>query len=193
MQQPINELLIEASNRLNIELPLLKAVCKVESNGKGFIQNVPTVLFERHVFYKKLKAKGIDADALSEKHPSLVNQESGAYVGGVAENYRLKMAKQIDEEAAIESTSFGLFQIMGFHYKTLGFASQQEFESKMSESETEQTKAFICFIEKNKNMIKALQEYDYATFAKLYNGAGYKKNQYDKKIQEAYELYSQTA
>ena len=35
----------------------------------------------------------------------------------------------------------------------------------------------------------ALQKQDWATFAKLYNGPAYKKNNYDSKLANAYARY----
>jgi len=175
---------------LGIDYPLLLAITKVEANSNGFIApNKPLVLFERHVFYKQLKKQGFDIDKLANQYPLLINKTPGGYLGGLRENYRLEMAKQINENCAIESTSFGLFQIMGFHWKTLSYESVQDFEQQMGESELKQTEAFIRFISlsANSKMITALKTHDYATFARLYNGPNYKKNHYDEKIKEVYE------
>lgn len=122
----------------------------------------------------------------------MINKTPGGYLGGQRENYRLEMAKQISESCAIESASFGLFQIMGFHWQALGYQSAKEFEQQMSESELKQTEAFIRFISlrSNRKMILALKEHDYAAFSRLYNGPNYKKNHYDEKIKEAYEKIS---
>lgn len=180
---------------LSIDYPLLLAITKAEAGSKGFIApNKPIVLFERHIFYKQLKKQGLNVDELSNQYPQLINKTSGGYLGGLRENYRLNMAKQINESCAIESTSFGLFQIMGFHWRTLGYVSPQDFEKQMSENELKQTNAFIRFIslKTNSKMIVALQEHDYATFARLYNGSNYKKNRYDEKIKETYESIKAT-
>jgi hypothetical protein len=178
---------------LGIDYPLLLAITKVEANSKGFIApHKPIILFERHIFYKRLIKQGLNAEKLANQYPLLINKTSGGYLGGQRENYRLEMAKQINESSAIESASFGLFQIMGFHWQTLGYQSAKEFEQQMSESELKQTEAFIRFIslKSNHKMILALKEHDYATFARLYNGPNYKKNRYDEKIKEAYETIS---
>lgn len=180
----------DQAKNLAIDYFVLLAVTKVEANSKGFIADgKPTVLFERHIFYKRLKKQGLDADRLSTQYPTLINKVAGGYLGGQRENYRLQMAKQINESCAIESASFGLFQIMGFHWQSLGYLSPQQFELSMSESELNQTEAFIRFISLpgNNKMITALQQYDFATFARLYNGPAYKKNRYDEKIKAEYD------
>lgn len=180
----------ERALTLNVDYPLLLAITQVEANSKGFVApNKPVVLFERHIFYKQLKKHGFNVDELTNKYPLLINKTSGGYLGGQRENYRLDMAKQINESCAIESTSFGLFQIMGFHWQILGYSSAQNFEKQMSENELKQTEAFIRFIslKANSKMITALKAHDYATFARCYNGSNYKKNRYDEKIKEVYE------
>ncbi|GAA5113387.1 N-acetylmuramidase family protein [Orbus sasakiae] len=191
----ITKYLKESALLLGVDYSLLLTITKVEAGSKGFIApNKPIVLFERHVFYKQLKKQGFNVDELSNQYPLLINKTPGGYQGGLRENYRLEMAKQINEGCAIESTSFGLFQIMGFHWQTLGYQSAQDFENQMSENELKQTEAFIRFIslKTNSKMIVALQEHDYATFARLYNGSNYKKNRYDEKIKETYESIKAT-
>jgi hypothetical protein len=185
----ITKYLKESALLLGVDYSLLLAITKVEAGSKGFIApNKPIVLFERHVFYKQLKKQGFNVDELSNQYPLLINKTPGGYLGGLRENYRLEMAKQINENCAIESTSFGLFQIMGFHWQTLGYQSAQDFENQVSENELKQTEAFIRFIslKTNSKMIVALQEHDYETFARLYNGPNYKKNRYDEKIKAEY-------
>lgn len=174
----------------DIDHILLLAITQVEARSKGFVApNKPIVLFERHVFYKRLEKRGFNIDKLANQYPLLVNKNPGGYLVGPCENYRLKMAKQINENCAIESASFGLFQTMGFHWQVLGYQSALDFEKQMSESELKQTEAFIRFIslKSNSKMIVALKEHDYAAFARLYNGQNYKKNHYDYKIKAAYE------
>lgn len=191
----ITKYLKESALLLGVDYSLLLAITKVEAGSKGFIApNKPIVLFERHVFYKQLKKQGFNVDELSNQYPLLINKTPGGYLGGLRENYRLEMAKQINENCAIESTSFGLFQIMGFHWQILGYQSAQDFENQISENELKQTEAFIRFIslKTNSKMIVALQEHDYATFARLYNGPNYKKNRYDEKIKETYESIKAT-
>lgn len=175
---------------LGIDIWLLLAIAKIESNSKGFIaKNKPVVLFERHIFYRQLKKQGFDVDFLTKQYPLLINPTSGGYQGRARENYRLAMAKQIHEACAIESASFGLFQIMGSHWKALGYPSAQDFEQQMSESELKQTDAFIRFIslKGNQRIIHALKNKDFRLFARLYNGPNYAKNNYDQKIEALYE------
>lgn len=186
------ELLQNIANKLGIELAIMQAITKVESRSAGFQKGLPVILFERHIFYRQLQKQGFNVEQLAKKHPDLVNASAGGYLGGISENYRLAQAKKIDIDSAIESTSWGLFQIMGFYWQLLGYPSAQHFEQHMIESEAQQLDAFYRFISHQSNckLLKAMKDKDFSTFAKLYNGPAYKKNNYDIKLKEAYENYA---
>jgi hypothetical protein len=193
--------LVTAADRLGVPLASIYAVNEVESKGKGFLDNgKPVILFERHIMYRQLaKARhpGDDpaelkrhADQLATANPALVNPKSGGYSGGTAEHQRLAMARLIDDTAALESASWGAFQIMGFHWQRLGYASVQNFVAAMSAGESQQFDAFTRFIETDPALHKALKARKWAEFAKLYNGPDYLRNLYDTKLQRAYERHA---
>jgi peptidoglycan hydrolase-like protein with peptidoglycan-binding domain len=195
--------LVNAAERLDVPLASLYAVNEVESNGKGFLDNgKPVILFERHIMHRQLavpRHEGDDqtelkrqADQLAILNPALVNPKYGGYAGGTAEHQRLSSARLIDDTAALESTSWGAFQIMGFHWKRLGYSSVQDFVAAMSAGESQQFDAFVRFIETDPVLHKALKGRKWAEFAKLYNGPAYQRNLYqrnlyDIKLQRAYE------
>lgn len=189
--------LIRAADRLGIELATIKAVNEVESRGTGFVApGKPAILFERHIMHRQLlRAEGQDTAArvatLAAQHPDLINPRPGGYAGGLAEYPRLARAKMIDEEFAIEATSWGLFQIMGFHWLALGYATAQQFEQAMQASEANQLDAFIRFIEADPALHKAIKNRKWATVARLYNGPAYARNMYDVKLARAYARYAE--
>jgi len=179
-----------AAAMLDIPVSYVCAVNEVESRGHGFFQDFkPVILFERHVMYQRLIANGLDADALSKKFPGVVNKARGGYIGGVAEHTRLAAAKGVDFISAIESASWGLFQIMGYHWQELGYGSAQEFVTAMQTSEAEQLEAFVRLIKADAELHKALKSRKWADFAKRYNGPAYKENLYDVKLARAFERY----
>jgi hypothetical protein len=193
--------LMTAADRLGVPLASIYAVNEVESKGKGFLDNgKPVILFERHIMYRQLaktRHPGDDAaelkrhaDQLAVANPALVNPKSGGYSGGTAEHQRLAMARLIDDTAALESASWGAFQIMGFQWQRLGYASVQDFVAAMSAGESQQFDAFTRFIETDPALHKALKARKWAEFAKLYNGPDYLRNLYDTKLQRAYERHA---
>lgn len=182
-----------AATTLGVPLAAVQAVNEVESKGTGFGGNGrPVVLFERHVFHARLAAtRGqAEADSLALEQPSLINAKPGGYAGGVAEWQRLTSAQQIEETCALEAASWGLFQIMGYHWQALGYESVQDFVTRMHASEAEQLEAFVRFIQANPALLKALKAQKWADFARGYNGPGYARNLYDVKLERAFARYA---
>lgn len=187
-----------AADRLELPLISIKTVNAVESNGCGYLPDGrPVILFERHVFYQRLKAKGADVETLAARYPNLCNPKRGGYTGGAGEWARLRNARLIIGDAfadiAYEACSWGLFQIMGYHWENLGYGSAAQFVDKMSESEGAQLDAFVSFIASDATLHKALKARKWAEFAKLYNGQAYKENLYDAKLAQAYERFERLA
>lgn len=192
--------LVNAAQRLDVPLAAVYAVNEVESKGMGFLDiGKPVILFERHIMYRQLsKVRHVSdnpadlkrhADQLAAAHPTIVNPKAGGYVGGSAEHQRLGSARVLNDVAALESASWGAFQIMGFHWKRVGYSSVQDFVAAMSANETQQFDAFVRFIETDPALYKALKARKWAEFAKLYNGPDYQRNLYDIKLQRAYERH----
>ncbi|SFB30761.1 N-acetylmuramidase domain-containing protein [Azotobacter beijerinckii] len=191
----------QAAERLGLPLASVLAVNRVESKGEGFLPNgKPAILFERHVMRERLlehryvlpglASPEATVESLETRYPGLVNTRPGGYAGGVAEHQRLASARQIHDTAALESASWGLFQIMGYHWQRLGYARVQEFAHAMAESEARQLEAFVRFVEADPALHKALQGRRWAEFAKRYNGPAYGKNLYDVKLARAYAQFA---
>lgn len=181
-----------AANQLGTELACVKAVTTVEAKEFGFLNNgFPVTLFERHKFYSALiKNKGVSfADTASAKFPDICNKDTGGYVGGSGEIVRLQRAIAIDNTSAVASASYGLFQIMGFNYAAAGYISAEAYYAAMKISESNQLMAFVNFVKANPRIHQALKAKDWATFALLYNGPGYKVNNYDVKMNNAYASF----
>lgn len=175
---------------LGVELAVIKAVNEVESSGQGFSGDKPKILFEGHIFWRQLKKHGLNPNEHKEGNENILYSSwtRQHYFGGVREHERLQNAIKIHENAALETASWGLFQIMGFHWESLGYKSVKDFVRLMNKSEGEHLKAFGRFILVN-NLTKYLKSKDWAGFARRYNGPGYKSNKYDEKLARAYEKY----
>lgn len=180
-----------AAAALEVDIGCILAVNEVESVGHGFLPDGrPKILFERHVMYRQLKGDDYDAAGLAAQYPNLVNQARGGYAGGSAEHARFRTACGIDQVCAIESASWGLFQIMGYHWQALGYASAEEFMNAMQRSEADQLDAFVRFVKVDPVLHKALKSRKWAEFAKLYNGPAYKENSYDAKLAAAFTRHA---
>lgn len=182
--------LVRAAEALGVPLATVRAVNEVESRGTGFLEDGrPVILFERHIMYRQLRQTGRDADALARQYPNLVNPARGGYGGGASEHARLARAMELEPACALASASWGLFQIMGFHWELLGYASVLVFADAMRLSEAAQLDAFVRFILADPALHKALKARKWPTFASLYNGPAYRDNLYDVKLARAFARY----
>jgi hypothetical protein len=182
---PLTDQGIQAcADKLSVHPAELWAVLQIETRGCGyFADRRPAILFERHVFSRRTQGR-FDAQA-----PDLSNPKAGGYASGPAEYARLERAMALDEQAAMESASWGLGQVMGYHAADLGYGSVEQFVSRMMASEDEQLAAMATFIQHH-GLDQALRTHDWAAFARGYNGSGYAKNEYDKKLAAAFQRLS---
>jgi len=182
----------QVAKTLGCEVAAIKAVEKVESSGTGFRKDGrPKILFEGHIFWKQLLAAGKDPAKLRKGNEDILYPVWDAAI--VREAYkldqyaRLDKARAIDEAAALKSASWGAFQIMGFNHKSCGFSTVQQFV-KAQQDEFEQLNAFCNYLQSTHLNVN-LQHRDWKGFARGYNGPEYYKNQYDSKLQKAYEAF----
>jgi peptidoglycan hydrolase-like protein with peptidoglycan-binding domain len=175
-----------AASLLSVEIATIKAVSAVESKGSGFLVNgKPKILFEGHWFSKFTQGK------YDKSHPTLSYPKwtKAYYVGGAAEYGRYNTAKTLDATAAMKSTSWGRFQIMGFNYDKAGYVSVEAFVADMHKAESYQLASFVKML-KATGMDAQLRAKDWATFAKNYNGPKYAENKYDVRLRQAYNAFS---
>jgi N-acetylmuramidase len=171
-----------AAKQLGVEVELIKAVAGVEA-PRGPFDNVgrPTILYERQYFHRLTHGK------YDKTHPRISAPTGGGYGKYRAQYAKLQEAYLIDTSAALQSVSWGKFQIMGQNYKQAGFKHVEEMVESMMMSEQNQLDAFVTFVNGDKAMRNALQNKAWAEFARRYNGTDYQKNHYDTKLKAAYE------
>lgn len=187
---------VSAASSLDVSVAAIRAIAEVEAVGTGFMDSGhPDVLFERHVMYKQLREKfGLArANALAKEHPDIVNPVSGGYGKESAQPKRLERAAEIDRECALNSASWGLFQIMGYHWRALGYATQQTFINAMYKDEGAHLFAFCRFIKINPALHMALKQRDWVRVARLYNGPNHAKNNYAPRMAAAYNRIAKEA
>ena len=176
----------DAAGILLCEVACIHAVADVESSGAGFFNDgSPKILFEAHSFHNLTKG------VYDKEYPNISSPvwNKALYKGGIKEYDRLNLAKSLDETAALQSASWGKFQIMGSNFKSCGYPNVQQFVTDMYIDESKHLKAFIGFITAN-NLVRFLKSKDWTSFAKGYNGPGYAQNQYDIKLKNAYNKYA---
>lgn len=181
--------IINVANTNSIEPALIKAISVVESNGSGFLPSGRCkILFEGHIFWKQLVINGINPNTYAFQNKDILYElwDRKKYIGGEGEYARLDKAKKIYNDCAIKSTSYGMFQIMGFNHKLCGYVDVKEFEISMQQSEVNHLRAVIKFLEKT-NILPLLKAKNWIEFSKKYNGIKYYENKYDVKLATAYQ------
>jgi len=182
--------LMVAASTLKVPVAVIRAIHEVESRNAGFLADGrPAILFERHVFFRRLRSHGIDPDPHAQRFPGLVSTTPGGYRGNAGEHVRLVAAERIHLAAARESASWGAFQIMGYHWRSLSYDSLSDFIDRMYRHESDHLESFIRFIQADRRLHTALIKQDWATFARGYNGPGYANNLYDAKLAQAHTRY----
>src|SRR5581483_11419841 len=117
-----------AANALGCEVACIRAVTEVESGGSGFFASGrPKILFEAHIFSQQTGRR------YDTSNPDISSRtwNRALYKGGEREYDRLQKAIGLSAHAALQSASWGRFQIMGFHYRRCGFPSVEAFVAGM--------------------------------------------------------------
>jgi hypothetical protein len=173
-----------AATTLECEPAAIWAVCDIESAGGGFLPDKrPKILFEAQVFGQLTRHRW---DAT---HPNISSPTWNRALYGAAGGHqydRLAEAMSLDHDAALESASWGMFQVLGLNFARCGFASVADHVAAMCESESAQLAAFCAFCQKG-GLDRYLRAHDWLRFALGYNGAGEAANGYDAKLAAAYQ------
>jgi hypothetical protein len=177
--------IIAEAQILGCEPAAIWAVCDVESNGSGFLPDGrPKILFEAKSFHT------LTGGRYDRSYPNISSPtwNRSLYGPSGAHQYdRLASAIELDRTAALESASWGRFQIMGSNYKICGYSDVETFVQDMVASEANHLKAFTAFCRSNK-IVNDLITHDWAHFALRYNGPG-QVPYYAQRIDEAYQRH----
>jgi hypothetical protein len=166
--------------RLSCSPAQIRAVAAVESSGAAFDQRGrPKILFERHKFHAATGGKWS------------VKPFSNRVRGGYGEDSwgKLLDACACDPDAAFGSCSWGKFQVMGYHWAALKFASPFELAVSTVADEAGSYELLARYVEANK-LTRALAKISTnletcRAFAEGYNGSDYAAGGYHRKLAEA--------
>lgn len=189
------EAIAEIAKKLSVPTASLLAVAEVESGGRVLAKvgekYEPIIRFEGHYFDRFLRgAPRIEARkaGLASPVPGRVrNPRSQA-----ARWKKLDKAIAINRIAALSSCSWGLGQVMGSHWKWLGYGSVDALVEEARSGVSGQVRLMARYIEKA-GLCDALRKQNWRKFARTYNGPGYAKNRYDVKMAQAFTRYRRPA
>ncbi len=179
-------LLEPLATSIGIEPAVAVAVVAVESGGRGFGADGRMIIrFENHVFWSLWGRNNPNAfNALFAFNPGLTWQGhkfrananapwQDVHTGTQSSEWdAFHVAAALDANAAKRSISMGLPQIMGFNHKRIGYDTVEAMFDAFSADERWQLLGMFAFIVANPTLPAALQQGDFATFAKGYNGPG---------------------
>lgn len=181
-----NDQILQIAKESGYEYAAIKAVLEIESGGTGFASDTGKIIIQFEPSWFKKKAPYAPSGTWSVNKIDRQSKEWEAFNDAFAKN----------QNAAMESTSIGLPQIMGFHYKRLGFKTVGEMWNNFKESEYNQVKGLVKFIDTDPHLRRALILKDWHLFATNYNGSGYKalakkigREPYDISLKKAYAKY----
>jgi hypothetical protein len=193
--------IIRVAAKFGLEATALMAFVETESGGVAFAEvngrQEPLIRWEGHYFYR-LIGSGLekkDREALQKKAVAagLADPKAGVVKNPEAQQDRwdklLRPAMRLDSDAAIESTSYGVGQVMGANWEMLGFKSVKEFYDIARSGIEGQIELMARFII-NSGLKAALQRHDWAAVAAGYNGPNYRQNRYDVKMAQAYDRHA---
>ena len=163
------------SIEFNIPISSIKAIALVESAGSGFdpVTGKIKIQFEPS-WFKRF------TNIIINNKVDIQKKEWEAF----------NLAYSKNPNKAMESTSWGLMQVMGFHWKRLGFNSVGEMVDFAKKSERNQVWLGLKFLQTDKFIYHAILVKDWKSVAFRYNGANYRVNNYDKKLERAEIKYS---
>ena len=174
------------AERLGCSVRQLATVAAVESAGGGWDNaGLLKCLWERHWLWRRVK---IAVPILSDPKPGGYTVDADG--DGINDSWE-KLADasmRFGFGIAAECASFGKFQVMGGHWKALGYPSVVEFVWGLTRSEKAHYEVLARYIEVN-NLKAALRSIsanpaDCLTFARGYNGKG--QQGYDKRLAAEY-------
>ena len=177
------------ANRIGVDPGVAVAVVAIESGGRGFGSDGRMIIrFEAHIFWSQWGQNNADVFNAHFRFSPTVTFQGHEYrtdpgqpwiafhdqlQGGEWNAFTL--ARSLNDHAAKLSISMGLPQIMGFNFSTIGFDTVEDMFNSFSVDERIQLAGLFSFIRANPGRVTALQQNDFVTFAKLYNGLGQEK------------------
>lgn len=203
----INQIKREAV-KFNFEWEVCASFVEVESAGSGFDSKTGKIKiqFEPSHFKKRAQAEFKYYSELLKKKD--LTQLENTFISDwkLVLNNKIDIqsrewpafnaAFKINPDAAMESTSIGLGQIMGFHYKRLGYKTVGEMWDDAKKGEDRQIWQMLKFLATDTRLSKAIKEKNWHLIATYYNGAKYKelakklgREPYDISMEKAYNKY----
>jgi len=166
------------SKEFGISISKVKAIDSVESNGEGFDPKTGKIKIQFEPHYFKRISRFVNG-LWSLNKVDVQSKEWLAFNDAFAKN----------PIAAMESTSIGRMQVMGEHWKRLGFLSVHQMWDFAKISERNQLWLGLKFMTTHPALYKDIRNKNFKGIAYRYNGVNYWIKGYHIKIEKAYNLF----
>lgn len=165
-RQTMDRKIIELTkNQAVIDPSVLLAFIEVETGGRGFDPKTGKILIQFEPSWFRKKSPYAPSGLWSVNRVDVQSKEWLAF----------NDAFRNDPNAAMESTSIGLGQIMGFHWKRLGYLSVGHMWDDAKSGLESQMAQIIKFIQTDPRLLQAIENRDWHRIASIYNGSGYRE------------------
>jgi hypothetical protein len=152
---------VEAANSLGIPVEVIQTIESVESGGRP-----SAIRFEPHLFLRHKPSLCCDI-------PFTRGPKGFSVTRSETDQSAFEHAFELDPEAAVKSTSWGLYQVLGSHLlKAYGGSPQLGVDSFYADPLEASYKLLVSWFKGNRRALAAARERDWAELARRYNGPG---------------------
>ena len=154
-----------AAEQLGVEAAVIQAIEAVESGGRP-----AAVRFEPHLWHRKYAEFGL-TEAQRDQMPFTRNNEVPfSRVGSETNEAAFNKAMTISGPLALYSTSFGLYQVMGYNFTNFKTDAEGIVARFRADPEGVSYELLVTWFRGNPKAIEAAKNKDWAELARRYNG-----------------------
>ncbi|RZJ33714.1 MAG: DUF3380 domain-containing protein [Flavobacterium sp.] len=179
MKYLTNSAIASIAKEFGLAFAKVKSIVVVESGSQAYDEETGKILIQFEPAWFKRQSPYTPSGAWSLNKVEKQAAEWKAFNDAFAKN----------PDAAMESTSIGLMQVLGLHWRRLGFKSVGAMWDYAKESAENQLRLGLMFIRLNKSMFQALVDGNWAKFAYFYNGEKYVLFNYDNRLAAQFEKW----
>lgn len=188
MNKNLLQIVKQTATEFDFDYLAVAAFIEVESGGEGFDYKTGKILIQFEPVWFRRRAPYAPSGAWSVNRVDVQRKEWEAF----------NNAFRLNPVAAMESTSIGLGQIMGFHFARLGYKTVGEMWDAAKKGLHYQVWQIFQFIETDKQLQAAILNKDWTKIATIYNGAKFRelakkygRVPYDISMKDAYQKLKQ--
>lgn len=181
------------ANQYDLDPAALMAITDVQSGGKVLAvingRAEPLIKFEWHYFQRRLSPPdraraGNLCHSWSIAHSDNCEQQISSWA-------LLNRAVEIDAQTALESAFWGVGEILGMHWRWLGFTSVSELADLCRRDVAGQVDLMMRYIDRA-GLTGDVRARDWESFARGFNGRAYRKKRYHLKLAAAHGRWTRT-